>query len=78
MNTIKRLRSELRICLSENQNKEKKPFLKIASSETLARVLESLGELYKVLDCRLLLTKAVIEMFLESSCTFHNKQNYTI
>ena len=29
---LKRLRSEPRICLIENQNKEKEPFLKIASS----------------------------------------------
>ena len=42
---LKLLRSEPRICLRENKNKEKQPFLKVASSERLARVLESLDEL---------------------------------
>ena len=33
---LKRLHSELRICLGENQNKRKELFLKIASSGTLS------------------------------------------
>ena len=66
--------SEPRICLREGQNKEKEPFLKIASWGALARALESLGQLYKILDHRLLLTKAVIEMFLENSCTLYDRQ----
>ena len=45
-----RLHSEPRVCLGEDQNKEKEPSLKIASSETfsrnafiVARVYENLG-----------------------------------
>ena len=57
---LKHLRSEPIISLTENQNKEKETFLKTASSGTLPRVLESLGELYKILDHRLLLEEVVI------------------
>ena len=38
--------SEPRICLREGQNKEKEPFLKVASWGALERALESLGQLY--------------------------------
>ena len=57
---LKHLRSEPIISLRENQNKEKETFLKTASSGTLPRVLENLGELYKILDHRLLLEEVVI------------------
>ena len=40
----------------------------------VARVLDSLGELYKILDHELFLTEAVIEMFLENICTFYERQ----
>ena len=71
---LNRLRSEPRTCLRENQNKEREPFLKIASSGTLARVLESLGELYKTFDHRILLAEAAIETLLENSCAFYDRQ----
>ena len=68
------MRSEPWICLRKNQNKEKEPFLKIASLGTLARVLKSLGVLYKILDLRVLVTETAIEMFLENGSTFYNSQ----
>ena len=71
---LQRLRSEPRVCLRKIQNKEEEPFLKIASSGTVAKALESLGELYEILDHRLLLTEAIIEIFLENSCTFYDRQ----
>ena len=65
--------SELRSCLRKIQNKEEEPFLKIASLGTVARALESLSELYEILDHRLLLTEAIIEIFLENSCKFYDR-----
>ena len=40
----------------------------------MARVLDSLGELSKVLDHRHFLGETAIEMFLENSCTFYGRQ----
>ena len=40
----------------------------------VARILESLGELSKILDHRLTLTEAAIEIFLENSYTFYDRQ----
>ena len=40
----------------------------------IARILERLGELSKPLHHRLSPTEAAIEVFLENSCTFYDKQ----
>ena len=77
---FKRLRSEPRIFLGENQNKQKQTFLKMLHQEhflvmlDLEKISESLGELYKILYHRLLLTEAFIEMFRKNSCTFYGRQ----
>ena len=39
-----------------------------------ARILESLGKLYKILEHSLLLTEAATPMFLENKCTFYDRQ----
>ena len=61
---------------------KRKQKLKIASSGAFSgnaslivvRVLESLSELSKILDHRRLLTEAAMEMFLENSCMFYERQ----
>ena len=40
----------------------------------LARILESLGELSQILDLRLTIAEVAIEIFLENSCTFYDRQ----
>ena len=84
----KRLHSELRICLGENQNKRKnfsEKFLHqehflvmlhpIKNFRELRWVLQnSYEELSKILDHRLLLTEAAIEIILENICTFYDRQ----
>ena len=40
----------------------------------VAKILESLGELSKILVHKLSLTEAVTEMFLENSCTFYDRE----
>ena len=40
----------------------------------VAKILESLGELFKILDYRPLLTEVAIEMFLEKNRTFYDRQ----
>ena len=66
--------SELKICLRENQKKRKAPFLNFFQCFIVARVLGRLGELSKILDNRLSLTEAVIEIFYENGCTFYDRQ----
>ena len=66
--------SEPKICLRENQKKRKAPFLNFFQCFIVARVLGRLGELSKILDNRLSLTEAVIDIFYENGCTFYDRQ----
>ena len=44
----------------------------------IATILESLGELPKILDHRPLLTEVAIEIFLENSCTLYENRQFML
>ena len=74
---LKCLRSELRICPRENQNKVKEPFVKLLQQESFFVTLHH-GENFGEFDPRPSLTETVIEMFFGKSCTLYDTQIITL
>ena len=67
------MRSEPRFCFIKNQNKEKKLFLKVASWGKLFCNASSCQEFWEV-DHGLSFSEATLDIFLEKSGTFCDKQ----